>query len=232
MGAWIETGKLPDEYFKPSTYGEVAPRVGAWIETIDTLGPAPNRTIVAPRVGAWIETNLDGGSRLRVGVAPRVGAWIETIWKPCGIEPEARFVAPRVGAWIETTGWARPSCSSNAGSPLAWGRGSKLPSRSPGRLRNSPHSRPSRGGVDRNYDRRQTLAHDRRKSPLAWGRGSKRLDHRTTPPASSGPVAPRVGAWIETPLEIDTEAAAPGLWSPLAWGRGSKRRQRYRRPRR
>ena len=33
---------------------------------------------VAPRVGAWIETVQLRDDRLRVKVAPRVGAWIET----------------------------------------------------------------------------------------------------------------------------------------------------------
>ena len=33
----------------------VAPRVGAWIETANS-NPARRRLIVAPRVGAWIET--------------------------------------------------------------------------------------------------------------------------------------------------------------------------------
>ena len=33
---------------------------------------------VAPRVGAWIETLSRPRMRRRVTVAPRVGAWIET----------------------------------------------------------------------------------------------------------------------------------------------------------
>ena len=33
---------------------------------------------VAPRVGAWIETVLHGYRRAERAVAPRVGAWIET----------------------------------------------------------------------------------------------------------------------------------------------------------
>ena len=77
----------------------VAPRVGAWIETmqrhfdnsealsrpawarglkpIKKIIPQPDY-IVAPRVGAWIETWF--GDRLKISgkVAPRVGAWIET----------------------------------------------------------------------------------------------------------------------------------------------------------
>ena len=34
--------------------------------------------LVAPRVGAWIETMADERSREALDVAPRVGAWIET----------------------------------------------------------------------------------------------------------------------------------------------------------
>ena len=34
---------------------------------------------VAPRVGAWIETITDGRDACRAEVAPRVGAWIETL---------------------------------------------------------------------------------------------------------------------------------------------------------
>ncbi len=33
---------------------------------------------VAPRVGAWIETGASAFGWLRYNVAPRVGAWIET----------------------------------------------------------------------------------------------------------------------------------------------------------
>ena len=33
---------------------------------------------VAPRVGAWIETVKGGMNWIKLKVAPRVGAWIET----------------------------------------------------------------------------------------------------------------------------------------------------------
>ena len=56
----------------------VAPRVGAWIETLDALSHHADKQ-VAPRVGAWIETNMAFWCRLFFTVAPRVGAWIETI---------------------------------------------------------------------------------------------------------------------------------------------------------
>ena len=59
-------------------YLPVAPRVGAWIETVyayffSMLNP------VAPRVGAWIETVPRTESAKQGQVAPRVGAWIETL---------------------------------------------------------------------------------------------------------------------------------------------------------
>ena len=58
----------------------VAPRVGAWIETV-TVPPGHTSGRVAPRVGAWIETNTPTGWPPDGRVAPRVGAWIETFVK-------------------------------------------------------------------------------------------------------------------------------------------------------
>ena len=58
--------------------GIVAPRVGAWIETVSKRKVKYEATIVAPRVGAWIETANRVGMRPYLDVAPRVGAWIET----------------------------------------------------------------------------------------------------------------------------------------------------------
>ena len=55
----------------------VAPRVGAWIETYQKP-PCHHMSKVAPRVGAWIETNGNTHISNSVYVAPRVGAWIET----------------------------------------------------------------------------------------------------------------------------------------------------------
>ena len=55
----------------------VAPRVGAWIETLEGLGNS-SVSSVAPRVGAWIETFAPPLDVLSNSVAPRVGAWIET----------------------------------------------------------------------------------------------------------------------------------------------------------
>ena len=36
---------------------QVAPRVGAWIETVNQLAKSFT-SLVAPRVGAWIETSI------------------------------------------------------------------------------------------------------------------------------------------------------------------------------
>ena len=58
------------------------------------------RVNVAPRVGAWIETCGNDGALETIEVAPRVGAWIETHLKTNVIG--VSLVAPRVGAWIET----------------------------------------------------------------------------------------------------------------------------------
>ena len=55
----------------------VAPRRGAWIETIVPKLELLPRT-VAPRRGAWIETNAASRIQTQGGVAPRRGAWIET----------------------------------------------------------------------------------------------------------------------------------------------------------
>src|SRR6516164_5403324 len=100
-------------------------------------------------------------------VAPRAGAWIETAQWSAAIRTP-RTVAPRAGAWIETRHLPRAVLDS--------GR------------------RPSRGGVDRNFDGTQC------RQGLA--------------------VAPRAGAWIETPTIAATSRSA--TWSPLARGRGSK----------
>jgi len=63
---------------------EVAPRAGAWIETI-----YKNFNwftyVVAPRAGAWIETATGRGIDLDIEVAPRAGAWIETVRFSMGV---------------------------------------------------------------------------------------------------------------------------------------------------
>ena len=57
--------------------GTVAPRAGAWVETLQT-GHQPTSTYVAPRAGAWVETHLPDGMGTNHRVAPRAGAWVET----------------------------------------------------------------------------------------------------------------------------------------------------------
>src|SRR5438270_659132 len=103
-------------------YSGLAPRAGAWIETVCRRRhgpeaaslPARGRGLkqlahlalaleraLAPRAGAWIETALllmGTGSHV---LAPRAGAWIETCRRPYRSWP--RHLAPRAGAWIETT---------------------------------------------------------------------------------------------------------------------------------
>jgi len=74
---------------------DVAPRVGAWIET---RSPPPVRACrwVAPRVGAWIETAQLTPMPSQVKVAPRVGAWIET-----------RSLLATGGRGVSRPAWAR-----------------------------------------------------------------------------------------------------------------------------
>ena len=70
---------------------------------------------VAPRVGAWIETFFFPSRKIRAQVAPRVGAWIETlIWNE---DIAKTLVAPRVGAWIETREIRRSCCSRTGRTP-------------------------------------------------------------------------------------------------------------------
>ena len=99
----------------------VAPRAGAWIETMGSMfgtrrtasHPVRVRGLkllytyqprklkyVAPRAGAWIETPVVANTSGSPVVAPRAGAWIEThCIKKKGLKIQ---VAPRAGAWIET----------------------------------------------------------------------------------------------------------------------------------
>ena len=75
MGAWIETEQL--EALRH--HFPVAPRVGAWIETMAIIRKNNEYIGVAPRVGAWIETSKPSDNCRFSAVAPRVGAWIETM---------------------------------------------------------------------------------------------------------------------------------------------------------
>ena len=96
--AWGRGLKLSSNY-ATSWPGQVAPRVGAWIETCCQERSA-SFFFVAPRVGAWIETMYTDHPSGLSPVAPRVGAWIET--QDPALAPDLDRVAPRVGAWIET----------------------------------------------------------------------------------------------------------------------------------
>ena len=107
-----------------SRNSNVAPHVGAWIET-HLRRHIKAFAAVAPHVGAWIETIMKKRdcwsavshpmwvrglkqscillSRQHVkSVAPHVGAWIETV----KLRASTKYgsVAPHVGAWIETFG--------------------------------------------------------------------------------------------------------------------------------
>ena len=73
MGAWIET--LP--FLRLLGYKIVAPRVGAWIETLH------NRTTQNPPLShpVWVRGLKPADQFPEITeeqVAPRVGAWIET----------------------------------------------------------------------------------------------------------------------------------------------------------
>ena len=63
-----------------SIIASVAPRAGAWIETLSSEC-ALHDAAVAPRAGAWIETHSGADSGFCRPVAPRAGAWIETSWR-------------------------------------------------------------------------------------------------------------------------------------------------------
>ena len=55
---WVRGLKPSEETAQMSALDKVAPRVGAWIETIACVNKPPLSN-VAPRVGAWIETYCD-----------------------------------------------------------------------------------------------------------------------------------------------------------------------------
>ncbi len=99
----------------------VAPRVGAWIETVES-SCATKSFMSRPAWARGLKLPAAGGGVDASGVAPRVGAWIETLLHAGRYVPGQ--VAPRVGAWIET------SCTynrfpDNLKSRPAWARGLK-----------------------------------------------------------------------------------------------------------
>ena len=81
------------------TYRSVAPRVGAWIETLVALRKQLS-LLVAPRVGAWIETDEEIEILNRMKSHP---VWVRGLkLGPDAVQGPGEGVAPRVGAWIET----------------------------------------------------------------------------------------------------------------------------------
>ena len=58
-------------------------------------------TIVAPRRGAWVETIFSLLLLQVKPVAPRRGAWVETLTSL--LWGDIADVAPRRGAWVETS---------------------------------------------------------------------------------------------------------------------------------
>ncbi len=74
MGAWIET------LFDRAIYTMSEESHPVWVRGLKLDEPgAETLGGVAPRVGAWIETILKKSFLPVLVVAPRVGAWIETI---------------------------------------------------------------------------------------------------------------------------------------------------------
>ena len=72
MGAWIETLSLSIIALRCASHP-------AWVRGLKLFVPFAAKSFeVAPRVGAWIETR-NYFRRLQLEVAPRVGAWIETL---------------------------------------------------------------------------------------------------------------------------------------------------------
>ena len=81
-------------------YYLVAPRAGAWIETVPgSKGKRVSESPLAQGRGlklCWIPI-----TSMPNMVAPRAGAWIETI--VFAVTVTMMPVAPRAGAWIETS---------------------------------------------------------------------------------------------------------------------------------
>ena len=74
--------------------------MGAWIETSASIGSAPEMQ-VAPLVGAWIETEWQ---RQDIKYNASHPSWVRGLKhkNPLG-RVAVGLVAPLVGAWIETT---------------------------------------------------------------------------------------------------------------------------------
>ena len=170
----------------------------AWGRGSKPLCPrAVSRQQVAPRVGAWIETPSCSTSTTGLGSRPSRGGVDRNFFGD-----EDRILIRK--------------------SPLAWGRGSKRCYRY---IVLAPASRPSRGGVDRNDDStpdthvtrpsrggvdRNTTVTDLLRNRRRPSRGGVDRNILNKPGRSSqGPVAPRVGAWIETRSATECPACRP-----------------------
>src|SRR5690349_5749585 len=129
--------------------------------------------------------------RKAAAVAPRAGAWIETFQDI--VHCAMVMVAPRAGAWIETPR-SRGTTPRAARSPPARGRG----------LKRAHVPRPALPAAT---------------SPPARGRGLKRPGAAAL--GGGLLVAPRAGAWIETPAR---SCRFDSWGSPPARGRGLKHR--------
>ena len=183
-GAWIETVRM----LQGVVSVRVAPRTGAWIETLSMLLCSERRR-VAPRTGAWIETRTWCVIMPKISVAPRTGAWIETL------ESVARLigdrVAPRTGAWIETQTAASPDHAPD----VAPRTGAWIETMTPwnGSTRNG--SPPARGRGSKLWLRpeyqipRCRPPHGGVDRNTAWWQSD-----------DGKKVAPRTGAWIETAI--------------------------------
>ena len=212
LPAWERGSKRP-RLRPPAPTHEVAPRVGAWIETrrSRSLAAIPS---VAPRVGAWIETPIRaGGRRFPRCRSPRGNVDRNVV--PPAMANVLTQVAPRVGAWIETGSWLRGrqggGCRSPRGSVdrnyiqgavdsahlLVAPRVGAWIETQPTRDRRSLNRVAPRVGAW--IETRQRIA-ARAPRPSRSPRGSVDRNNRTSMRLSDrARVAPRVGAWIETP---------------------------------
>ena len=166
----------------------VAPRAGAWIETLRSLQnwpqPWPSRPVRARGLKRTAVSAL-----MPLQVAPRAGAWIETDYDPGAVGNGK--VAPRAGAWIETT-------KSEAASTTTWSR----PVRARGLKPRQTHPplaiypvAPRAGAWIETEKQVAVLVGLFSVAPRAgaW------IETATLSPAQNdAQVAPRAGAWIET----------------------------------
>ena len=194
--------------------------------------PTPSSTSVAPRVGAWIETIPTTTGYGCPGVAPRVGAWIETFAD--GSKRVALQRRPSRGG-VDRNLSLRRMFPAPCSRPSRGGVDRNLEKWEPPL---SKGGRPSRGGVDRNF-KIDSVLRDAKGSPLAWGRGSKRFRRRRAMAAPDvaprvgawietqflahepcpfwSPLAWGRGSKLTPHVHLRWAGA-----SPLAWGRGSK----------